>query len=146
MAKAKRIPQKPIVFHVLAVPDGGATWLAFGLDAKLVAQKAAASLTSAPDANTIGKAKGYEALREGKLNGGGLATLRGVMVVAAFQSSDRSPFALPNTLPSKGSAPILFTGHAEAPSPAIKAGASVGSVRISRAVIEDMVKLAMSAH
>lgn len=146
-AKPKKIARKPVLFHVFAVPDGGATWLAFGLDGKLVAQKAAASLASAPDASTLGKTAGIEPLREGKMNGGGIATLRGLLVFAALDWHDeRSPFAVLGGLPSKGSAPIVFTGRAEAPSTAVKAGASVGQVRISRAVIEDIVKLAMSSR
>jgi hypothetical protein len=146
-AKTKTIPLKPFVVHVLAVPDGAATWLGFGLDAKLVAQKAAASLASAPDTNTLGKAVGTEALREGKINGGGIATLRGFMVLTALdQRHERSPFGLLGTLPHKGSAPLIVTGRAEAPSATVKAGASVGSLRVSRALIEDIVRLAMSAR
>ena len=145
--KAKKIARKPILFHVYAVPDGGATWLGFGLDGKLVAQKAAASLASAPDASTLGKTTGIETLREGKMNAGGIATLRGLLVFAALDwRSERSPFALLGGLPSKGGAPIVFTGRAEPASATVKAGASVGQVRISRAVIEDIVKLAMSAR
>jgi hypothetical protein len=145
--KMKKVARKPIVFHLFAVPDGGATWLGFGLDAKLIAQKAAASLASAPDTNTLGKTQGTEALREGKLNTGGIATLRGVMVLAALDHhGDRSPFALLGALPNRGTAPIVFTGRAEAASASSKGGAAVGSLRVSRAVIEDMVKLVMSAR
>ncbi len=146
-AKPKKIARKPVLFHLYAVPDGGATWLAFGLDGKLVAQKAAASLASAPDASTLGKASGMEALREGKVNGGGIATLRGVLVFAALDWRDeRSPFSLLGGLPHKGNSPIVFTGRAEPASDGAKAGASAGQARISRAVIEDIVKLAMTAH
>jgi hypothetical protein len=42
--------------------------------------------------------------------------------------------------------PIVFTGRAEPASDVAKTGASVGQARISRAVIEDIVKLAMSAR
>jgi hypothetical protein len=144
-SKAKMVPQKPIVFHVLAVPDGAATWLGFGLDAKLVAQKAAASLASAPDANTLGKAAGMEALREGKLNSGGVATMRGLMVFTLLEG-ERAPFGFLGVLPHRGSAPLLLTGRTEAPSATAKAGVSVGTARVSRAFIEDIVKLVMSAN
>ena len=146
-ANAKKIARKPILFHVFAVPDGGATWLGFGLDPKLVAQRAAASLASASDASTLGKTAGIEPLREGKMNAGGIATLRGLLVFAALdRHGDRSPFALLGSLPHKGGAPIVFTGRAEPASATVKGGASVGQVRISRAVIEDIVKLGMSGH
>ncbi|MBX3212834.1 MAG: hypothetical protein KF850_12420 [Labilithrix sp.] len=144
-AAPKKIARKPVVVHVLAVPDGGATWLAFGCDAKLVAQKAAASLASAPDARSLGKAPNMEVLREGKLNGGGFATVRGVgLLMALAGQPSSSAFAKLAALPHRGADPILFTGRAEAPSAAAKGGASVGTVRVSRAVIEDIVKLAMS--
>ena len=143
--KTKKIVLKPIVAHVFAVPDGAATWLAFGLDAKLVAQRAGAALASAPDANTLGKVAGMEALREGKLNGGGFATVRAALFAAAFDSlGDTSRLDTLWGLPHKGSSPMLFTGRAEAPSPEAKAGASVGTLRISRAVIEDIVRFAMA--
>ena len=138
--------KKTVVVHLFAVPDGGSTWLAFGLDPKLVAQKAAASLTTAPDTNTLGKVAGHEALAETKVNSGGLANLRGFLVLATLDPRKQpSPFGLVPSLPGKGTAPILFTGRAETASPTARAGASVGTVRISRAVIEDAVKLVMSS-
>jgi hypothetical protein len=66
------------------------------------------------------------------------------MVFAALDSrGSDSPFGLVPTLPGKGAIPIFFAGHAESPSKAAAGGASVVSVRVSRAVIEDMIKLAM---
>lgn len=141
---AKKTPVKPYVAHVFAVPDGAATWLGIGLDAKLVAQKAAASLASAPDTNTLGRAAGSEVLREGKINGGGILTMRGFLVLTAFDRYDRTAFSLLGGLPHKGTTPIVVTSRAEPASETAKGGASVGSLRISRAVIEDMVKLAIS--
>ncbi|MBX3219490.1 MAG: hypothetical protein KF795_03155 [Labilithrix sp.] len=141
----KKIALKPAVVHVFAIPDGAATWLGVGLDAKLVAEKAAASLASAPDAKSLGKAAGMEALREGKVNSGGFATLRGLMVVTALTNDpERSPFSSIPSLPHKGLVPFVFTGRAEGPSASARAGSSVGSLRVSRAVIEDIVKLVMS--
>lgn len=152
-AKAKKIHRSPIVFHVLAVPDGGATWLAFGLDAKLVAQKAAASLASAPDVNTLGKAASHEALREGmraagKINGGGMATIRGLAILTALDNhgGKSSPLDLLASLPSKGSAPILFTSRAEPPSAAAKAGSATGTFHVTRVVIEDLVKFVLASR
>lgn len=143
----KRFPRKPIVAHVFAVPDGATTWLAIGLDAKLAGQKAVASLASAPDTGTLGKAPATEVLREGKVNAGGFATLRGLLVLTALDDRGaRSPLSLLAGLPHKGAEPILFASHPEAPSEAAKAGASVGDVHVSRAVIEDVVRFAMSSR
>jgi hypothetical protein len=147
-AKPRKIARKALLFHVLAVPDGGATWLGFGFDARLVAEKAASSLAGAPDARTLGKiVAGHELLREGKSNAGGLATLRGVIVFAALDAHDeRSPFSLLSTLPGKGATPVVFTGRAEGPSANAKAGGSAFAVRLPRTVIEDVVKLIMTSR
>jgi hypothetical protein len=140
--KKPSTPPKPVVVHIFAVPDGANTWLAFGCDGKLVASKVAAALSSAPDANTLGKtAQGVELLKDPKINGGGLITLRGLMVITALDGDDKSPFMAINNLPGKGMNPILLSGKAEAASSAAKGGASVGQLNVSRAVIEDIVKL-----
>lgn len=143
----KQVKPSPVVLHLFAVPDGGATWLAFGLDAKLVAKKAAAALASAPDTSTLGKAPGYEALREAKANGGGMATLRGLLVFTAVDGGEkpRSPFSVLASLPNKGATPITFTSQALAPSDAAKGGGAVAAMHVSRAVIEDVIKLAFHA-
>lgn len=145
---AKPAPQKPVVVHVLAVPDGAATWLAFGLDGKLLATKASQALSTASDANTLGKtAKGVELLKEPKVNGGGLVTLRGLMVVTAVDGGrERSPYDTLAGLPNKGALPIVFMGKAEGPSGTARAGSSVGHLVVSRDVIEDIVKFSFSQH
>jgi hypothetical protein len=141
----KKISVRPVLLHVLAVPDGGATWLAFGLDGKLVAQKVGAAAAGAPAAGSLGKAAGIEALREGALNGGGFTTLRGLTLLTALASSgDRDAFVRVAALPHKGTTPVIVSGLAETPSDAARGGASVGTLRIPRAVIEDLVKLVMS--
>jgi hypothetical protein len=144
--KPKKVTLKPYVVHVLAVPDGAKTWLGIGLDAKLVAQKAAASLATAPDDNTLGKVSGMEPLREGQLSTGGYLTLRGLLAFSAIESSERSPFKQLASLPHKGETPIFVTSHSEPPSAEMKAGGSVATVRVSRAEIEDIIHLAMSLH
>jgi hypothetical protein len=142
----KAVPQKPVVVHVFAVPDGSATWLALGLDGKLVATKAGQALSSANDATSLGKmAQGVDLLKEPKINGGGLVTLRGLMVVTAIEGGRQpSPYDTLAGLPGKGALPIVFTGKAEGPSGNAKAGTSVGQLVVSRQVIEDLVKFAFT--
>jgi hypothetical protein len=142
----KPVPRKPVLVHVFAVPDGSATWLALGLDGKLVATKAAQAVSTASDATSLGKtAQGVDLLKEPKINGGGLVTLRGLMVVTAIDGG-RQPSAYDTlaALPGKGALPIVFTGKAEAPAGNAKAGTSVGQLVVSRQVIEDIVKFAFS--
>jgi hypothetical protein len=140
----KGTPRSPILFHVIAVPDAGATWLGFGLDAKLLAQKAASSLSTAADKDTLNQAQGLEALKEGKLLGGGYLTMRGLLVLTAIDAGSRTPFAMLDALPNKGKTPVTFTISSEPPSPRADAGSSTSNIRIPRGVIEDIVKLAMS--
>jgi hypothetical protein len=140
--KRKKIARKPVVFHVLAVPDGATTWLALGIDARLVATKAAQALSTATDAGTLGKAAGQEPLRDGKLNAAAVTTLRGLTVLSAIDAvDDRSAFSLLGTLPNKGMTPVFFTARAERGPAGV-----VGTLRLPRAFIEDAVKLAMAAR
>ena len=140
----KATPRAPIVFHVIAVPDAGATWLAFGLDGKLVAQRAAAALSTAPEKDTLSQVQGLEAFKEGKLLGGGYVTMRGLLVLTAIGGSSRSPYSMLDSLPNKGRTPITITMSSEPPSPRAEAGSATGTLKLPRGVIEDIVKLAMS--
>lgn len=142
--KAKKIPRKPLVLHVIAVPDQGGTWVGVGLDGKLLAQKAAASLSSAPDAATLAKVQGAEALREAKANGAWFATLRGLLVYTALGHRSHTPFSMVGSLPGKAQAPILLTFLSQGPSPSAPGGSAVATFKLPRAAIEDIVKLAMS--
>ncbi len=144
--KAKPIKRKPVVAHVLAVPDGGATWLAFGLDAKLLAKKVAASLSSAPEGGTLAKAGGYETLRDAKASGAGVVTLRGLAVLSALDGAKRGPFSVLSALPGKGETPIVFTWSSSGPTDTAAAGSSTTTFRMPRAAIEDIVKTAMTAR
>jgi hypothetical protein len=142
--KPKKIPRKPLVLHVIAVPDQGGTWLGIGLDGKLLAQKAAASLSSAPDATSLAKVAGTEALREGKANGAWFATLRGFLVYTALSHGSHTPFSVVPSLPGKGATPILLTFLSQGPSQASPGGSAVTTLKLPRAAIEDIVKLVMS--
>lgn len=146
--KKKKISRKPIVAHVFAIPDAGSTWLAFGLDQNLVAKKAAVALSSAPQTGTLGSVAGYEALHDAsKINGAAALTMRGLLVLTAVDRDD-SPYARLSTLPAKGATPALLTFAAEGPSQdgKAKAGAATASVRVPRAMIQDMVRLLMTSR
>ncbi len=143
----KKIRVRPISFHVLAVPDQGATWIGLGLDGKLLAQKAAASLSTAPMGPTLATAFGTEALRNVRASGASFATLRGLLVLTALgRHHERSPFAMLGTLPAKGQTPIVLTYSAKGPSDAAKVGSVVGTFTLPRAAIEDLVKIALASQ
>jgi hypothetical protein len=145
--KPKLVAPKPIVFHVLAAPDGGSTWLGFGLDGKLLAQKASAALASAPDKDTFGKTPAADAFRTAKANGGGFLTLRGLAVFTALEEGRRSPYAMLGTLASKGATPIVLTHVALAPAqPNAAAGSSVATFKLPRAAIEDIARVVIGGR
>jgi hypothetical protein len=142
--KAKKIPRKPLVLHVIAVPDQGGTWLGVGLDVKLLAQKALASLSSAPETATLAKVAGTEGLREAKANGAWFATIRGFLVYTALGHGSHTPFSSMGALANKGSTPVLLTFLSQGPSQSAPGGSAVATFKLPRAAIEDIVKLAMS--
>ena len=145
-AKGKKIPVKAIVLHVMAVPDQGGTWLGFGMDGKLLAQKAAASLSTAPDAATLGKTASADALRDVKANGAFLATIRGLLVFTALDRGSRSAFGMLGSLPGKGQTPIVLSFTSQGPSQGAAAGSAVATFKLPRGAIEDIVKIALSGH
>jgi hypothetical protein len=142
--KMKKIPRKPLVLHVIAVPDQGGTWIGFGLDGKLVAQKAAQALSTAPDGPTLAKMPGADALRDVKANGAFVATVRGFLVFTALERGSHGPYSLLGSLPSKGTTPILATFVAQGPSQEAAGGSAVATFKLPRGAIEDIVRLAMS--
>jgi len=142
--KMKKIPRKPLVLHVIAVPDQGGTWIGFGLDGKLVAQKAAQALSTAPDGPTLAKMPGADALRDVKANGAFVATVRGFLVFTALEHGSHGPYSLLGTLPSKGTTPILATFVSQGPSQEAAGGSAVATFKLPRGAIEDIVRLAMS--
>jgi hypothetical protein len=140
----KLVPRKALVLHIIAVPDQGGTWIGVGLDGKLVAQKAAASLSTASDAGTLGKTPAADALRDVKANGAWLATIRGFLVFTALERSTHSPYGMLGALPSKGTTPIALTFVSQAPAPGTAGGSAVATLKLPRGAIEDIVRLVMS--
>lgn len=141
--KGKTIARKPIVAHVLAVPDAGTTWLAIGFgDPTMLAKKVASSLSTAPDQGTLGKAPGIEPLRETtKTNGAMMVSMRGLLVVTAGERHNSAYSKLPS-LPNKGATPAFATFVAQGPEGDAKAGVATGTLRVPRGLIEDAVRLA----
>ena len=138
------VPRKALVLHIIAVPDQGGTWIGIGLDGKLLATKAAASLSTASDAGTLGKMPAADALRDVKANGAWLATIRGFLVFTALERSMHSPYSMLGALPSKGTTPIALTFLSQAPSQGTAGGSAVATLKLPRGAIEDIVRLAMS--
>jgi hypothetical protein len=144
--KPKKIALKPIVFHVIAVPDQGATWLGFGLDPKLLAQRAVAALSSTSDASSLGKTPAAEPLKSAKVNGAWMITLRGLLVFTALKHSSRSPYGMLSSTPNQGRSPIVLTFAAKGPSQEAAAGSAVSTFKLPRGAIEDIVRIAFASR
>ena len=144
-AKPKRVPRKPFVIHVIAVPDAGATWIAFGLDPKLLASRAAIALSSASDWGSLAKTAAGDVLRTTTSTTGSFFSLRGLAVFTAMDAHNRRPpaFSSVNGLPNKGRTPITFTVAAEPASANAPGGTSVSIFTMPRGAIQDIVKLAL---
>ena len=141
--KPKKIPQKPVVLHLIAAPDGGATWVGFSADAKLLAARAAIAIAGG-DKDTLAKSPTAEALRDSKANAAGLFTVRGLVVFAAL-STRRSHSAYGGLagLPHKGTSPITITVASQGPAAGAPGGVSTSTFKLPRAAIEDIVRLAL---
>ncbi|MCL2725779.1 MAG: hypothetical protein FWD69_15225 [Polyangiaceae bacterium] len=149
-ASKKKITPKPIVIHVIAVPDQGASWLGFSLDDKLLADRAAASLSTASSTNTLAKAAGVQPLRDVKINGAAFLTLRGLFGLgieklgADLHSYDELPLFRLRSVPGRGVVPAILTVTSEGPSQQAASGSSVTTFDVPRGFIEDAVNVATS--
>jgi hypothetical protein len=144
-APRKSTPRKPVVVHFFAISDAGKTWIAFGLDPKLVSIKAASALSSTVSAATLAQRPGFEGIRDAKVNGGGFFTLRGFLVMSAMKAGGRSPWRALEATSDAGGSPNVFTFTSLPPSGDARtsAGSLVASLRVPRAVVEDFVRLAV---
>ncbi len=140
----KASSSKPTVLHVVAVPDGSATWLAVGFDEATLARKLSAVLSSTGAPANLAAAPGLEPLRDARLHAGGFTTLVGIMSVAAADGGRGSSALRVLSAPHRGASPLFFT-YALEPRDA-KPASAVTTLRLSRAVIDDIVSLALKIH
>jgi hypothetical protein len=137
-------PAKPLVMHLLIVPEGGRTWITMAATEQLAVDKAASVLSGAPDDKKLAKRAGLEALRTAKIGGGGFATQIG------WRDSKFASDALGSRFygaadfydgmasePHQGATPLIYTTTAEA---GTGGGAGATSTLLfPKAAIEDFV-------
>ncbi len=85
---AKRTPRKPLVFHILSMPDQTRSIVGFGFDGELLSRKMIQSLSTSPDADTLKGREGLEALKNGKMNGAMFVTTRTIASTMAMDGKD----------------------------------------------------------
>ncbi len=137
-------PAKPLVLHVLIVPEGGRTWITIAATEQLAVDKASSVLAAAPADKKLAKRAGLEGLRTAKIGGGGFATQIG------WRDSKFASDALGSRFygaadyydgmasePHQGATPLLYTTTAEAGT-----GGGAGettTLLLPKAAIEDFV-------
>lgn len=141
----KRTPRKPVVVHVVAVPDGGRTVLGIGLDVDLLAKRAAQSLLTAPDTDTLKTRAGLEALKDGKVGGAGFVTPRTGLGFYFLEGREPKSAPFPPTS-SRTMVPAIVTVTSTGASGAAKGGQSAMSLRVRRETIEDILHVLMKRH
>ncbi|MBL8611011.1 MAG: hypothetical protein JNL38_26955 [Myxococcales bacterium] len=143
--KPKRTARKPIVAHVIAVPDGGRTVVAMGIDADLLAKKAAQSLLTAPETDTLKSRAGLEPLKENKINGAGFVTPRTALGFYFLEGRDPSKAPMSASSP-RTMVPAIVSVVSSAPGPTAKGGQSTLTIRVRRETVEDIVRARSSRH
>lgn len=141
MKTVKTWKRDPVTFHVYAVPDAGTTWLGLAFDDKLVGDKLASIASGNVDAS-LARAPAFQGLRDLKANSAYVTTLRGFTSFARMSPDASLEKALVG-LPAKGTTALPFVVRAEAPSAGAPAGTTVTTVKVPRAFLEDVVRLAM---
>jgi hypothetical protein len=133
---AKSAPQKPVVVHVFVLPDAGASTMAIGLDEKLVAGKALASLSTSPDNETLKGRQGYDALRDVRASAGGFVTMHAVVGAARMGDDPTRRLA---GLSNNARTPIVFSFA----SSGAGNGAMTTSIRVPKDFVLDVMKMGM---
>ncbi len=147
----KAPPAKPMRFHLYVVPEGNRTWIGFGGNEELVVARVKAVLAGAPEAGTIAKRAGIDAIRDTKANSAGFFTIGGLasssMVMRPLDGSSSrqmaEAFAALSAGSAKGKTPMIFISTMQPLPGGAPGGTSVSTVRLPRPVIEDFVKIAL---
>jgi hypothetical protein len=148
--KAKAPSTKPMVLHLLVVPDGTRTWLAFAADEALAEAKIKEVLGGQP----LAQKPGLASMHDARMNAGGFASVRGVIEGITFgwalaprwSALHHDVFDGLASGPDGGATPIPFTFAARAGQGDDKAGQFVTQVTIPKSAIADIVKVALGGH
>lgn len=136
-APAKALP--PVVVHFYVVPDAGSSWIAFGLANDVIVKKTGEALSTSKTDKTLKTRTGLEVLQNEKTQSAVMMTLRGMLIFGVKKKDPRDLFG---GLSDSGRQPMLLTSS-QAVDTGKGGGTTTVSLRISRASIEDLVKVAM---
>jgi hypothetical protein len=109
-----------VLFHVLLMPDGKATWLAFGVNRDNLVKHLEMAKSAAPASGTLAARADLEPMRSGRAASSGFITLAAVSYPLAESLANSAP-ALPSAkpaqalltllrnLPHQGDTPVFLT-------------------------------------
>lgn len=116
-AKTKGAKSSPVTMHAFVMPDGGRTWMGFGIDRGTVVARLQAVRNDAPENGTIAGRRGLEILRQGGYTSAGFITLEALArsmesalteVLPKYGMKQLDVSRLLNGIPHAGKTPILI--------------------------------------
>jgi hypothetical protein len=136
-----------VSLHILLMPDGKNTWVAFGANREELVKHLLMTRSTSPESDSLASRPGLEALRSGKNMSGGFFSLSSF--TKAAEVGMRGPAGamtglgelanLLSRMPNKGETPIFFAGTLTAGG----APRSEVTLRVSKGSIEDLGMLLM---
>jgi hypothetical protein len=146
--KKKPAPGKPMVLHVLTVPDGASTWLVVAPDEALAVAKAK-EVTAAGGSSPLAARAGLASMKNAKMSSGGFIAPRALAsngpfsVLGSFWDGVKTDdFARLANAPDQGATPITFQVSARPGDGTEPAGTFVATVAVPKAAIEAIVRMA----
>jgi hypothetical protein len=116
MASKKKPEKVTFSAHLLLMPDGKRTWLAFGVNRDELVKRLRSVKSDAPDSGTIAARTDLQMLKSGRHMSAGFTSLRGIL--ASFDSFGDMGRALPSearrvlqalpSMPNHGETPLLL--------------------------------------
>lgn len=148
-------PTMSLKLHVILMPDGDTTWLAFGAAKDELVKRLAAAKASAPDKDQLASRTGLELLRNGRQMLGGFVsgavfsqkTTTAVLGIEAIDPGWMGSNALTlaqalNGMPNRGQTPIFITANGTAgAAPKLSL-----ALELQQGTFEDARSLAVSAY
>jgi len=141
---------KPFTYYVMVLPEGARTWVAMGADQAALEKQLKA--IKAGGASTLESKPGLEALRSGRVVGGGFITMAGIANQASgglMEALDGGGFrnremermlTAFSRLPNGGNTPMLLTTQTQDGSPARVAI----QFKVNRGTVDDLRSLVLS--
>jgi hypothetical protein len=150
IAKKGAKPGKPLVLHVIAVPDGEASWVVFAADEALAVTKVKEVLAGGALASRAGLAS----MKDARSNAGGFMTPRtlgiqnapGWVLSPDWAKLESDPLRWVASAPDRGATPISFQLAAQAGTTESPAGTFTATATIPKGAIESIVRMAISAR